>query len=184
MHDTQGNIVLAASYLAKELHRGQTRKYTGEPYINHPAGVVDILASVTSDPATLAAGWLHDTIEDTGTTLDALARSFPPEVCELVDALTERPDRLRPGNRYHRKAQEAARLSRAPEKAQTIKYADLLDNGPSIVQHDPKFARVYVREARELHDMLAHGNNILRAALSHEIRKWCAALTRSELGHD
>ncbi len=48
---------------------GQRRKYTDEPYIVHPAAVVELVRSVSHDEHLLAAAWLHDTVEDTGTTL-------------------------------------------------------------------------------------------------------------------
>jgi len=67
---------------------GQVRKYSGEPYINHPAAVVELVRSVAHTPAMLAAAWLHDTVEDTDATLDDIARYFGAEVAQLVEMLT------------------------------------------------------------------------------------------------
>ena len=52
---------------------GQVRKYTGEPYINHPASVVELVRSVPHTEVMLAAAWLHDTVEDTMATLSFIA---------------------------------------------------------------------------------------------------------------
>src|ERR1700719_3147112 len=58
----------------------QTRKYTHEPYINHPAAVVKLVASVPHTPEMLAAAWLHDVVEDTGVTLKILDAEFGGKV--------------------------------------------------------------------------------------------------------
>lgn len=55
---------------------GQVRKYTGEPYINHPAAVAELVSSVPHTPEMLAAAWLHDTVEDTPITLLDIELNF------------------------------------------------------------------------------------------------------------
>lgn len=55
---------------------GQVRKYTGEPYINHPAEVVQIVRSVQHTPDMIAAAWLHDVVEDTAVTLEDIEQHF------------------------------------------------------------------------------------------------------------
>lgn len=73
---------------ASAKHAGQLRK-TGEPYITHPIEVVDILAGLEMDTASLAAGFLHDVIEDCGVSKEELAGEFGPEIAELVDGVTK-----------------------------------------------------------------------------------------------
>jgi len=64
---SQGLIDFAYRY-AEEAHKGQVRKYTGEPYINHPVAVARIVAGVTDDCEMICAALLHDVIEDCGKT--------------------------------------------------------------------------------------------------------------------
>ncbi|WP_251277041.1 HD domain-containing protein, partial [Enterobacter hormaechei] len=69
-------------------HAGQTRK-SGEPYITHPVAVAQVLAELGLDVEALIAAILHDTIEDTPLTREALAAEFGEPVAELVDGVTK-----------------------------------------------------------------------------------------------
>jgi GTP pyrophosphokinase len=81
--------VLRRSYsIAEAMHDGQTRK-SGEPYITHPLAVAQICAELGMDTTTLVAALLHDTVEDTSYTLEALHGDFGPEVTHLVDGVTK-----------------------------------------------------------------------------------------------
>jgi GTP diphosphokinase / guanosine-3',5'-bis(diphosphate) 3'-diphosphatase len=81
-------LVEDAYLFAEEKHKGIYRK-SGEPYIHHLIEVCYILASLNCGPTTLAAGLLHDTVEDTDTTLDELRERFGDDVCSIVDSLTK-----------------------------------------------------------------------------------------------
>ena len=74
--------------LAAEKHKGQFRK-SGEGYIQHPIEVAYILAELQAGPATIAAGFLHDVVEDTDETIDEIKEKFGEEVAFLVDSLTK-----------------------------------------------------------------------------------------------
>jgi GTP diphosphokinase / guanosine-3',5'-bis(diphosphate) 3'-diphosphatase len=74
--------------IAESMHRGQMRK-SGEPYITHPLAVAQILAELGMDTTTLVAALLHDTVEDTSYTLEALDGDFGAEVAYLVDGVTK-----------------------------------------------------------------------------------------------
>jgi GTP pyrophosphokinase len=74
--------------LAAEAHARQTRD-NGDPYITHPLAVAGILAGLKLDTASLVTGLLHDTVEDTGVTQDAIAAGFGPVVAGLVDGVTK-----------------------------------------------------------------------------------------------
>ena len=74
--------------VADERHSGQKRK-SGDPYITHPLAVATILADLGMDTTTLIAALLHDTVEDTGYSLQALEKDFGPEVAHLVDGVTK-----------------------------------------------------------------------------------------------
>ncbi len=77
----------AANY-AQKLHENQKRK-SGEPYFVHVVGVAYILAELHCGPSTIAAGFLHDVIEDTPITKEELAKEFNPEIAELVESVTK-----------------------------------------------------------------------------------------------
>lgn len=84
----QRQFVNRARRFATEAHKGQTRDDNGTPYIVHPAQVAAILSQVTDDPNVIAAGWLHDVIEDCGVTWHDLAVEFNIKVANLVKEVT------------------------------------------------------------------------------------------------
>lgn len=136
------------------------RKYTGEPYINHPAAVVELVRSVPHTPEMLAAAWLHDVVEDCGVPLDGIERLFGYEVACLVENLTD-VSKPSDGTRAVRKEIDRQHTALASPAAKTIKLADLIDNTASIVERDPNFARVYLREKALLLEVLREGDPTL-----------------------
>jgi (p)ppGpp synthase/HD superfamily hydrolase len=149
------NTVERARIFATAAHAavGQTRKYTGEPYVVHPIEVSEIVASVGGTDAMVAAALLHDVLEDTDVTFDVLEAEFGLEVAELVLWLTD-VSKPEDGNRSTRKALDRQHSAAAPAEAQTIKVADLISNTRSIVAHDPGFAKLYLEEKRMLLEVL------------------------------
>lgn len=136
-------LVARAREFAIQRHGSQRRKYENIPYHVHLDRVVALLHDYGYDAQhIIAAAYLHDTLEDTQTTLSELLSEFGTEVGELVYWLSD----LEQGTRKNRKRMSAWRLSRAPMEAKLIKLADFADNTPSIVEHDPDFARVYLAE--------------------------------------
>lgn len=112
----------AAARFAAWWHHEQ--KYGDRPYIAHCRAVVDVLCEFDwTDPTTLAAGWLHDVVEDTDATIEWVRKSFGPGVANLVEPLTDGP-----GTRKERKAAMLERLRDAPLKARAVKSADRLAN--------------------------------------------------------
>ena|SRR5436190_2226540 len=120
-------LVSEAADLAARRHNGMARKGRGnEPYINHLAEVANLLALVTdgADAELVAAGWLHDTIEDTGTTRAELAQKFGERVAALVVEVT---DDMSLAKTERRRKQ----IADAPHKssgARLIKIADKISN--------------------------------------------------------
>jgi len=162
------DIVRKAQVYAMAAHAavGQRRKYTGEPYIVHPAEVAKIVAGVPgSTPDMVAAAWLHDVVEDTGCTYTDVHMAFGADIAALVGWLTD-VSQPHDGNRVVRKAIDRAHSAEAPAKAQTIKLADLISNSRSIVKHDPAFAKTYLEEKRLLLAVMTRGDAGLYAEAS------------------
>jgi len=136
------------------------RKYTGEPYITHPAAVVELVRGVPHTEAMICAAWLHDTVEDTPCTLGEIERVFGFEVAALVEMLTD-VSKPSDGKRAVRKAIDREHTAKASPQAKTIKLADLIDNTRSIVERDPSFAKVYLAEKALLLEVLRDGDATL-----------------------
>ncbi|MDQ0197170.1 RelA/SpoT family protein [Neobacillus ginsengisoli] len=88
LNEENVKLVKRAYEFAKHSHREQYRK-SGEPYIIHPIQVAGILADLEMDPATVAAGFLHDVVEDTNVSLKDISNEFNDEVAMLVDGVTK-----------------------------------------------------------------------------------------------
>ena len=82
------DMIRRAYKLAEDSHKDQKRK-SGDPYIMHPARVAWLLADLVNDPSTIAAGLLHDVIEDCGVTYNQLKAQFSVEVADLVEGVTK-----------------------------------------------------------------------------------------------
>lgn len=160
------SLAFAAMMFAREVHKDQKRRYTGNPYADHLAEVAGIAMAVgwhaRQIPAevVLATCWLHDCMEDQGISHDTLFDRFGMHVADGVRWLS---DLEKEGNRAARKAASRERLAQAPHWVQTIKCADLISNTSSIVEHDPKFAVTYLEEKRLLLDVLTRADARLRA---------------------
>lgn len=141
-------------------HAGQKRKYTFDDYIVHPAAVAELVRSVPHTDAMICAAWLHDTVEDCGVSLAEINALFGEAVSSYVGMLTD-VSKPSDGNRNMRKALDRCHTRNSMPAAKTIKLADLIDNSRSILQHDPDFAVVYMREKRLLLSALAEGDKTL-----------------------
>ena len=120
--------ILKAIQFACEKHSAQKRKGAPWPYIVHIYDVAQILQENNVDIDTLIAGILHDTVEDTGTTLDEICSMFGYRVASFVDILSE--NKALPYAK--RKAVQAERIKNAPKEAKMVKCADCLSNIKSI----------------------------------------------------
>ena len=160
------NIAEKAKVFAIAAHAAvnQKRKYTGDDYHVHPINVAHMVESVSDDIEMMAAAYLHDVVEDTAVTVELIEVMFGSNIAALVDGLT---DKSKPsdGNRAVRKAIDSDNLARQCPNVKTIKLADLIDNSSSIALHDPGFAKVYMREKRDLLEVLGDGDKkLLRIA--------------------
>lgn len=167
------NMIQGAEWFAAAAHAAvnQRRKYTNDPYIVHPRAVAKIVQEVPKIVTweMVAVAWLHDTVEDTKVTHELIREYFGVVVSDGVRDLTNVDPSF--GNRATRFEANLYRLSGAPSWAQTIKLADLYDNTSSIVQHDPKFAPVYLREKRQTLEVLRDGDRGLWNMVHEQLEK-------------
>ena len=138
---------------------GQKRKYTGIDYYHHPFEVAQLIRdhALVFNTDMIVAALLHDVVEDTEVTGDQVQEVFGPMVAELVAQVTD-VSTPADGGREARKSLDRLHLAKASAEGQTIKLADLICNCRDIVQRDPAFARVYMREKRLLLGVLNKGD--------------------------
>lgn len=163
-------LVVAAFEHAAVWHAGQVRKHPAReiPYIAHPAMVALMLERAGCDDETIAAGVLHDVMEDCGATQDEIANITTPRVAELVAAVTEWPDISWDA----RKAAYRTALALAPREALLIAAADHLANNQSIVQMAQQHQNVWRIFHGSREKRLHHEEAVLiliRERLSHPI---------------
>jgi guanosine-3',5'-bis(diphosphate) 3'-pyrophosphohydrolase len=130
------NLLLKAAYFAAEKHRNQKRKgVNGEPYINHPLLVALTLSNNgVKDEEVLASALLHDTIEDTETTVDELENAFGIRVASMVLEVTD--DKSLP--KLVRKEMQVEHASFLIEGAAMIKIADKISNIQDVTNRPPE----------------------------------------------
>lgn len=129
-------LISEAAELAARRHNGMARKGRGnEPYINHLAEVANLLATAIdgADAELVAAGWLHDTVEDTETTREELAEKFSDRIASLVVECTD--DMSLP--KAERRRRQVVDASKKSAGAKLIKIADKISNIGARIHSDP-----------------------------------------------
>ncbi|SFT72733.1 GTP pyrophosphokinase [Geodermatophilus amargosae] len=141
--------------VAEAAHAAQKRK-SGDPYITHPLAVATVLAGLGMDTTTLVAALLHDTVEDTGKTLEAISSDFGPEVAHLVDGVTK-IDRVKLGDAAQAETirKMIVAMARDP-RVLVIKLADRLHNMRTLRFLPPEKQEKKARETLEILAPLAH----------------------------
>lgn len=165
------SLILNARRFAEEAHDGQVRKYTGEPYINHPVNVAKMVLSSNAPSEVIAAALLHDVVEDTPVTINDISREFGIVVSSLVEEVVD-ISRAADGNRAIRKEIDRQHLACASPEGKTIKLADLIDNTSSIIEYDKDFAVVYMCEKKSLLEVLADGDEHLYKVASGIVKQY------------
>jgi (p)ppGpp synthase/HD superfamily hydrolase len=149
------SIILNAAALAVRAHQGQKRKYTGFPYVTHPArvaGRVGLLPEVTEEM--VAAAYLHDVLEDTSITREEIDVATNVQVGYYVEQMTNRSK----GTglpRDQRKAMDRKHLSEVTIEVKKIKALDRIDNLLEMTDAPGDFKKLYVEESFLLADALA-----------------------------
>lgn len=153
-------LVQKAMRFAHEKHFTQVRKGPGIPYFCHLAEVAVTLVWAGQPEHVVAAGFLHDVVEDQGVSRAELADQFGRDIARIVDEVTN-VTKPSDGNRALRAAIEREHLAQASPEGKTVKLADSLSNIRSILVDEPKFAPVYVEEKRLLLPFLKGGHREL-----------------------
>jgi GTP pyrophosphokinase len=160
---------------AAEAHQGQLRK-TGDPYITHPVAVAHMLAQYGLDADTIAAAFLHDTIEDTPLTLAQVEQEFGKDIAQLIDGVTKL-DRVRYSNREQAQAASIRKMVVAMARdvrVLIIKLFDRLHNMRTVYAlREAKQVRV-ARETLDVYAPLAHRLGVQE--IKHEFEDRCFAI--------
>ena len=148
-------ILQRAYDIAEEHHRGQLRK-SGDPFITHPLAVATILAELGMDTTTLVAALLHDTVEDTGYSIEDVKRDFDAEVAHLVDGVTKL-DKVKYGDAAEAETirKMIVAMARDP-RVLVIKLADRLHNMRTLRFLRPDKQERIARQTLEVLAPLAH----------------------------
>ncbi|NLJ91497.1 MAG: bifunctional GTP diphosphokinase/guanosine-3',5'-bis pyrophosphate 3'-pyrophosphohydrolase [Aeromonadales bacterium] len=155
--DEQVEQLTAAYLVARDAHQGQTRS-SGEPYITHPVAVARILAEMHLDNETLIAALLHDVIEDTPVTKDALAEQFGAPVAELVEGVSKLDKiKFRDHKEAHTENFRKMVLAMTQDiRVILIKLADRTHNMRTLGALRPDKRRRIARETLEIHAPIAN----------------------------
>src|ERR1035437_5032010 len=138
-------------------HEGQMRA-SGEPYIVHPLEVAEVLAEMKMDATAIAAGLLHDSVEDTPATTEEIEAKFGDQVAHIVEGVTK-IDKIQFANREDRQAQNVRKMLLAmvsDVRVVLIKLADRLHNMRTLEHLQPDRQEAIARETLDIYAPLAH----------------------------
>jgi GTP pyrophosphokinase len=138
-------------------HAGQMRA-SGEPYIIHPLEVAEVLAEMKMDATSIAAGLLHDSVEDTPATNEEIAAEFGDQVAHIVEGVTK-IDKIQFANREDRQAENVRKMLLAmvsDVRVVLIKLADRLHNMRTLEHLQPDRQEAIARETQDIYAPLAH----------------------------
>jgi GTP diphosphokinase / guanosine-3',5'-bis(diphosphate) 3'-diphosphatase len=167
-------LILSAARFAAEKHAQQRRKSeNGEPYFNHLLEVAELIAASSPelDVELMMAAFLHDTVEDTGVTLQELEQRFGKDVAALVAEVTD--DKSLP-----KEIRKQLQVEHTPDKsprAQTLKLADKISNLRAIISSPPvgwsrERKRQYFEWARQVVSGIASPNELLKSEFDKTYR--------------
>lgn len=168
LSDEEIRRVRRAFYYAEQAHDGQRRR-SGEPYVTHPLAVANILANMHMDHQSLMAAMLHDVIEDTGVSKEALAMQFGESVAELVDGVSKLTQ-ITFEDKAVAQAENFQKMILAMSRDMRViivKLADRLHNMRTLGALRPDKKRRIARETLEIYARIANrlGINTIRIEL-------------------
>lgn len=131
---TDLHLVTKAAFYAAKAHRDHRRKDNVTPYVNHLAEVAHLLAAAHCPAPVIAAGYLHDTIEDVDVTYEMLVDEFGSWIADLVVTVTD--DKSLPW--AERKVQQVEQAAFASPETASLKLADKISNLRSLMTAPPE----------------------------------------------
>ena len=147
-----------ASYYGESgFHDGQTRA-SGEPYLVHPLEVALVLAEMKMDPVAIAAGLLHDSVEDTSVTIDDIQKEFGEQVAHIVEGVTK-ISKIDFATREEQQAENLRKMMLAMVddiRVVLIKLADRLHNMRTLEHLPPDRQQKIAEETLEIYAPIAH----------------------------
>ncbi|MDD2979347.1 MAG: bifunctional (p)ppGpp synthetase/guanosine-3',5'-bis(diphosphate) 3'-pyrophosphohydrolase [Hespellia sp.] len=182
------SMIEKAYRLARGAHKDQVRK-SGEPYIIHPLWVGIILADLELDKETIAAGMLHDVVEDTEITLEDITREFGEEVALLVDGVTKLGQLSYSADKLEVQAENLRKMFLAMAKdirVIIIKLADRLHNMRTLEFMRPEKQKEKARETMDIYAPIAQrlGISKIKIELDDLALKYLQPEVYSHLVHD
>ncbi|HWT67337.1 MAG TPA: HD domain-containing protein, partial [Terracidiphilus sp.] len=150
-------IIRRAWEFCVQHHSGQMRA-SGEPYIIHPLQVAEVLAEMKMDSTAIAAGLLHDAVEDTPATSEEIGQMFGDQVAHIVEGVTK-IDKIQFANREDRQAENVRKMLLAmvtDVRVVLIKLADRLHNMRTLEHLKPERQQAIARETMDIYAPLAH----------------------------
>lgn len=162
-------VIERAYHFAEKAHYGQTRK-NGDNYFIHPCAVASILIELQLDVPTIAAGLMHDTVEDCAdVTLESIKENFREEIANLVDGVTKL-ENIQYNDREEAKAENIRKMILAMSKdirVVLIKLADRLHNMRTLRYQSEEKQKSIAKETLEIYAALAHrlGVNSIKSEL-------------------
>lgn len=149
-------LITRAYEIAAKAHEGQTRK-SGEPYLSHLNAIAIMLAEMGMGPRTVAAGLLHDTLEDTPVTADEIRREFGDEVLFLVEGVTKLGSVRYYGSDRHNESLRKLFVAVSQDiRVLIIKLVDRLHNMQTLGHVSPEKQHRIARETLEIYVAVAH----------------------------
>jgi GTP diphosphokinase / guanosine-3',5'-bis(diphosphate) 3'-diphosphatase len=155
-HDDLTIVKKAYDYSLKH-HEGQTRA-SGEPYLVHPLEVALVLAEMKMDPVAVAAGLLHDSVEDTSVTIDDIRQEFGEQVAHIVEGVTK-ISKIDFATREEQQAENLRKMMLAMVddiRVVLIKLADRLHNMRTLEHLQPERQHKIAEETLEIYAPIAH----------------------------
>src|SRR5580698_7893890 len=177
-------IIRKAWEFCLEHHKGQLRA-SGEPYVLHPLEVALVLSEMKLDSTAIAAGLLHDAVEDTPVTTEDITAKFGEQVAHIVEGVTK-IDKIQFANREDRQAENVRKMLLAmvsDVRVVIIKLADRLHNMRTLEHLKPERQEAIARETLDIYAPLAHrlGMGKLRGELEDLAFRYTDPLTYAKL---
>jgi GTP pyrophosphokinase len=179
-------LVRRAYEFSQKNHAGQTRA-SGEPYLVHPLGVAQVLAEMKMDAVAIAAGLLHDSVEDTSVTIVDIRKEFGEQVAHIVEGVTK-ISQIDFATREEQQAENLRKMMLAMVddiRVVLIKLADRLHNMRTLEHLTPERQQKIAKETLEIYGPIAHrlGMGKIRGELEDLGFRYLDPLTHQQV-HD